>query len=320
MYSTKDLLNSSQVQFYALDYSKQDIDYLEEGELGSLTLLDISEAEKHGTLKHCTSVYNAQNDRIEVGLSTPGPRVLNFANILKYDFIPLSETIELMLNTIKEALGSPVEIEYAIDLNPSVNNLPSFYLLQVKPLTGTQYSYNVDLSKLDKSDMILYTESSLGNGEIKDIQDIIYVNVEHFDRLKTLEMTSEVEMLNNKLKKQNRQYILIGPGRWGTRDQFLGIPVNWSQISNAKVIVEISLANYPLDSSLGSHFFHNVTSMNIGYFSVHDHSYNDFIRWEKLKDQRVVHHTKYFTHIHFKKPLSVLMNGKMKSAAIIINS
>jgi hypothetical protein len=320
MYSPKDLLNSSQVRFYALDFTKRNIDYIKEGELGSLSLIDISEAEKHGTLKHCSSVYNLANDRIEVGLSIPGPRILNFANILKYDYIPLAETIDLMLNTIKEALGSPVEIEYAVDLTPTVNNLPSFYLLQVKPLTGSQQSYNVDLSVLDKSKMVLYTESSLGNGEITDIQDVIFINAENFDKLRTLDMVGEVELLNNSLKRHNRQYILIGPGRWGTRDQFLGIPVNWAQISNAKVIIEISLANYPLDSSLGSHFFHNVTSMNIGYFSVHDSSWTDFIRWENLKRQKVVNRTKYFIHVRFSKPLSILMNGKMKTAAIIDNT
>jgi hypothetical protein len=320
MYSVKDMLNSSQVQFYALDFTKENTDYVKEGELASLSLLDISEAEKHGTLKHCTSVYNPENDSIEAGLGSKGPRIINFANILKYNYIPLAETIDLMLNTIKDALGSPVEIEYAVDLTPTMNNLPSFYLLQVKPLTGSQQNYNIDIRQLDKSNMILYTESSLGNGEITDIQDVIFVNINKFNKLKTLDMTGEIEMLNSKLKKQNRQYILIGPGRWGSRDQFLGIPVNWSQISNAKVIVEISLDNYPLDSSLGSHFFHNVTSMNIGYFSVQNSSPNAFIYWERLNQQKIINQTNYFTHIRFKKPVSVLMNGKMKCAAINDNS
>lgn len=133
-------------------------------------------------------------------------------------------------------------------------------------------------------------------------------------------MAAEVEYLNDKLKKQNRQYILIGPGRWGTRDRFLGIPVNWNQISNAKVIVEISLANYPLDSSLGSHFFHNITSMNIGYFSVLDSADNNFIKWKLLDRENLSSRTKYFKHIQFEKPLTVLMNGKTRSAAIIDNS
>ena len=136
MYNIKDLLNSSQVQFYALDCNATNVDYLKHGELAALKLLDISEAEKHGTLRHCASVYNPDNDRVEPGLNAIGPRIVNFADILHYNYIPLSETISVLLNTIKEAFGSPVEIEYAVDLDPGVNGLPTFYLLQIKPLIG----------------------------------------------------------------------------------------------------------------------------------------------------------------------------------------
>lgn len=320
MYSTKDLLSSSQVKFYALDYSKKDVDFVEDGELASLSLLNIEEAERHGTLKHCASVYDARNDRIESGLSTPGSRILNFNDILKYNYIPLAETLEVMLQTIKDALGAPVEIEFAVDLKPAENNLPSFYLLQIKPLVNNQQSSNLDISRLDRSKMILYTGSSLGNGEISNIRDVIYVDPENFNKMKTLEMIAEMQYMNELMLKHNRQYILIGPGRWGTSDRFLGVPVSWRHISNAKVIVETSLANFPLDSSLGSHFFHNVTSMNIGYFSVQDSSREDFIQWDYLKKQGVIHKTQYFKHIRFKKPLSVIMNGREKSAAIIDNS
>jgi hypothetical protein len=320
MYTTKDLITSSQVQFYALDFSKSNVDYVKEGELASLALLDISEAEKHGTLNHCASVYSPANDRIESGLATEGPRIINFADILKYKYIPLAQTLDTMLGTIEEALGSPVEIEYAVDLNRTLNDLPSFYLLQIKPLVGSQLSYNIDFKKLDKSKFILFTKSSLGNGEITQIRDIIFIDIHKFDKLKTYEIASEMEFINNKMGKQNKPYILIGPGRWGTRDPFLGIPVIWSQISNAKVIVEISLANYPLDSSLGSHFFHNVTSMNIGYFSVQDSSATDFISWEILNKQEVIQHTKFIKHVRFANPLTVLMNGKQKTAAILFNT
>jgi len=320
MYTKKDMLDSSQLKFYALNLEKKEIDYVREGELASLTLLDISESEKHGTLKHCASVYDATNDRVEPGLNAAGPRILNFADILKYDYIPLADTIETMLNTIEETVGSPVEIEYAVDLNRSVNKLPSLYLLQVKPLVGNQENNNIEFDTLDKSKMVLYTESSLGNGVISQIKDIIYINVSEFDKMKTYEMVQEIEFLNRKMSKQNRQYILIGPGRWGTSDKFLGIPVNWAQISNAKVIVEISLANFPLDSSLGSHFFHNVTSMNIGYFSVLDSSQTDFVQWKILNQQKTLNKTKYFRHIRFNKPLSVLMNGKTKQAAVLYNT
>lgn len=319
IHSIKDLLNSSQVQFYALDTSDTEIDFLEHGELAALKLLDISEAEKHGTLTHCASVYNPNNDLIEPGLATYGPRIVNFANILQYNYIPLAETITIMLNTVKEAFGSPVEIEYAVDLDRSKNGLPTFYLLQIKPLIGNQINQHIMLDNLDRSQMALFTRSSLGNGEIKDIRDVIFVDTEKFSKLKTIEMAAEIEFLNNMMIRNKRQYVLIGPGRWGSRDRFVGIPVNWSQISNAKVIVEVSLNNYPLDSSLGSHFFHNVTSMNIGYFSVLHSSPTDFVRWDMLNSQKVVHETNFFRHIQFKKPLTILMDGRLKTSAIVVN-
>jgi hypothetical protein len=319
IYSIKDLLSSSQVQFYALDCRMRDVNFLKNGELAALKLLDISEAEKHGTLTHCVSVYNPNNDRIEPGLSIYGPRIINFADILQYNYIPLAETISVLLNAVKEAFGSPVEIEYAVDLERTKNGLPTFYLLQIKPLIGNQLTQNIVIDQMDKSRMALFTRSSLGNGEVRDIRDVIFVDTDAFNKLKTVEMAAEIEILNNMMCKAGRQYILIGPGRWGSRDRFVGIPVNWSQISQAKVIVEISLENYPLDSSLGSHFFHNVTSMNIGYFSVKHSSPTDFIRWEMLNDQKVVNKTTFFKHVQFHKPLTILMDGRLKTSAVIMH-
>ena len=319
MYSIKDSLNSSQVQFYALDCKKTNPDYLKNGELAALKLLDISEAEKHGTLTHCASVYNPNNDRIEPGLATYGPRVINFANILNYNYIPLSETIDILLNTVKEAFGSPIEIEYAVDLNRTKNGLPTFYLLQIKPLIGDQISQKINLNNLDKSKMVLFTKSSVGNGKIKEIRDIIFIKNEKFSKLKTIEMAEEIDQLNSIMDKSGKQYVLIGPGRWGSRDRFVGIPVNWSQISSAKVIVEVSLDNYPLDTSLGSHFFHNVTSMNIGYFSVQHSSNTDFISWDLLNKQKVIHETEFFKHVRFKNPFTILMDGKQKTSCILFD-
>jgi hypothetical protein len=318
IHSIKDLLNSSQVQFYALDCSDREVDFLENGELAAMKLLEISEAEKHGTLNHCVSVYNPDNDCIEPGLSTYGPRIINFADILNYNYIPLAETISVLLNTINEAFGSPVEIEYAVDLNRTKNGLPTFYLLQIKPLIGNQITQNIEIEKLDQTEMVLFTKSSLGNGEIKEIRDVIFVDPSRFNKLKTIEMAAEIDRLNNLMVKANKKYVLIGPGRWGSRDQFVGIPVNWSQISNAKVIVEASLDNYPLDSSLGSHFFHNVTSMNIGYFSVQHSSPTDFVSWEMLNSQKVLHETNFFKHVQFNKPLTILMDGKHKTSTIMV--
>ncbi len=320
MFTTKDMINTSQTKFYALDCTKGNVDYVTDGELASLALLDISEAETHGTLTHCASVYNPENDRIEPGLSARGPRILNFADILKYNYIPLAETLDLVLGTIEEALGSPVEIEYAVDLEKGPNGLPSFYLLQIKPLIDSHRGFAIDFDRLDRSRFVLYTRSSLGNGEIGHIKDVVYVTVQQFDKLKTQDMVQEIDAINNRMIRQKRQYILIGPGRWGTRDPFLGIPVAWSNISNAKVIVEISLPNFPLDASLGSHFFHNLTSMNIGYFSVQDSSHTDFINWDMLESQETVHQSRYFKHVRFDRPLTVYMNGKLRTSAVLTNT
>ena len=319
MYSTKDLVNGTQVQFYALDCLNTDIDFLKDGELAALKLLDIYDAESHGTLKHCVSVYDPDNDRLDPGDDGFGPLVVNFANILKYNYIPLAETISAILDTVQESFGSPVEIEYAVDLEKTRNGLPTFYLLQIKPLITDQIGKNIKVENLDRNNMLLFTKSCVGNGEVRHIRDVIYIDNEKFTKLKTVEMAEEIEMLNKRMIEGNKQYILIGPGRWGSRDRFVGIPVNWSQISNAKVIIEISLHNFPLDSSLGSHFFHNVTAMNIGYFSVQHSSSTDFIRWEILDNQRLVQQTTYFKHVCFDATLTVYMDGKHKTSAVMLN-
>lgn len=315
-YSLKDLLNNSQVQFFAMDCQKTDIDFVKDGELAALKLMDINDAKPHDTLKHCVSVYNNNNDRLEPGDTGFGPLVVNFANILHYNYIPLAKTIGTILSTVQEAFGSPVEIEFAVDLDRAKNGLPSFYLLQIKPLVGEHFGKNINLEKIDKSKMLLYTKSCVGNGQIDNLRDIIFVDNDKFNKLKTLEMAEEIERLNKIMIEKDRPYILIGPGRWGSHDQFVGIPVNWSQISNARVIIEISLHNFPLDYSLGSHFFHNVTAMNIGYFSVLHSSVTDFIRWEMLNAHTLEHQTKYFKHVRFNKPVTVLMDGKHKISAI----
>jgi hypothetical protein len=159
----------------------------------------------------------------------------------------------------------------------------------------------------------------MGNGVIDDITDIIYIEPEKFDNKLTIEIADEIAVLNEKMAKENRKYILIGPGRWGTRDRFLGIPVAWPQISGAKVIVEVSLPDFHPDASLGSHFFHNVTSMSIGYFSIDQDSDQDKICWENIRNQQVVGKGEFFSHIRFEKSLLVRMDGKKGMAVISMN-
>jgi hypothetical protein len=315
--SQNDLYKNSQVTFYAVDMAKKDVNLLE-GENAGLITLDISHAERHGTLKHSASVYNPDNDSIIPGLDSPGPRVVNFANILKYEYVPLANTLKVILDIVKEAFGTPVEIEFALDLKKDKAGNAIFYLLQIKPLIGSGAGYNIDPASIIMDDVILVTKKSMGNGVIDDITDVIYVEPSKFDNTQTEKMAQEIDNINDKMLKEGRRYVLIGPGRWGTRDKFIGIPVVWPQISNAKVIVEVGLPDFHLDASLGSHFFHNVTSMNVGYFSVNEGSMEGSIFWEKLKKQKSVDKGEYFHHVRFAKPLLIRMDGKKRMAVVSI--
>jgi len=317
MSSIQSQLRDSQVEFMALDMVNSDVDFCVEGSEANLHRLPISEAESHDVLKHLASVYDPDNERIEPGLATPGPRILNFANILKYEYVPLARALTLIMDVGKEALGSPVELEYAVDLDKAENGKPSFHILQIKPMMGTGGEYTFDTGGIDPEDMIIYAEKSMGNGKVDNITDLVYVDPELFDKMKTREIATQIEQFNRKMVAEDRKYILIGPGRWGTRDPFIGIPVNWSQISNAKVIVETSLEEFPLDASLGSHFFHNVTSMNVGYFSIQHDSSTSFIRWDVLKKQKVIEENGFIKQIRFKEPVCIMMDGKKRISIIL---
>jgi len=316
--SQKDLCRNSQVRFYAVDMSVKELNLLE-GENAGLKMLDISDAEKHGTLNHIASVLNPDNDTINPGLDSPGPRVINFADILKYNYIPLAPALKTVLDVVTEACGTPVEIEFAVDLTRDESGNASFYLLQIKPLLGTGAGYNIDPASVSEDDLILLSSKSMGNGLINGIADIIFIEPEKFDNKLTTAMAEEIASVNEKMIREDRKYILMGPGRWGSRDRFLGIPVTWPQISGAKVIVEVSLPDFHPDASLGSHFFHNVTSMNVGYFSVNQNSDKDSVCWDKIRNQEVLEKGEFIRHIRFEKPLLVRMDGKKGMAVISMN-
>jgi hypothetical protein len=261
-------------------------------------------------------VYDYENDCLIPGIDNPGLRIIDFANILKYKHIPLADTLTLLLKLFREAMGSPVEIEYAVDLEKGENNLPTFYLLQIKPLIRRDEQLMVNIGNIDPSKTIMFAQRGMGNGIISGITDIIYVDPEHFDKMKTREMAEEISQFNRKMDFCNKEYVLIGPGRWGTRDPFTGIPVAWANISRARIIIEMGLKDFPVDGSLGSHFFHNVTSMNVGYFTIPHNSNDSSINLAILKNQTVAEHGKYIRHITFEKPLNIVMDGKNRQALI----
>ncbi|MCX6237578.1 MAG: pyruvate, phosphate dikinase [Bacteroidia bacterium] len=317
--SIQDQIRDSQREFYAIDMTQSSFDLTMEGELAAIRKYKISEAEKDGILEHCASTYSIENDYITPGIGTRGPRVINFANILEYQHVPLADTLLLLMKLFKQAMGSPVEMEYALDLNSGENGWPTFYLLQLKPLIRREEDIEIELGSLDSSKLLLLSNKGMGNGRLSGISDVVYVDVKSFDRTKTREIANEIAEVNEKFNTSNRQYVLIGPGRWGSRDEYTGIPVNWAQINNAKVIVEIGLPNYPLDASLGSHFFHNVTSMNVGYFSIPDINSTDFVKLDLLEKQELIWEGKYVRHVRFKNELEILMDGRKRTALIRVD-
>ncbi len=312
----KDQVRDSQRSFYVLDMQNKHFDLVRDGEDACIRRFSIREAEQDGTLEHCVSTYDMENDSLIPGNSMPGPRVVDFANILKYNLIPLSETLQVLLKLFRDAMGSPVEIEYAIDLEPGDYHKPTFYLLQIKPLIRSENQVNIDIDSASHKNLLMYAMRGMGNGQLNGIRDVIYVRPEAFDRLKTKQMAREIHEYNKKMEAEDTEYVLVGPGRWGSRDCYTGIPVLWADISKARIIIEMGLENFPLDGSLGSHFFHNVTSMNVGYFSVPYNSKEASVNINVLNEQEVVRQTDFIKHVRFKKPLTVLMNGRQRKGLI----
>jgi len=315
--SPEEMVRDSQKYLFAINMKYNNFNLLE-GDECTLTRMSIKEAERHGSLQHLVSVWDYQNNKMVYGLSAKGLKVITFADILKYNYFPLAKIIEQILEIGEKAMGIPVEIEFAINLNKDIesNIYPTFYVLQIRPLTINLEEISINPDSINRDALLLYTQNGLGNGVINDLHDIIYIDPEKFDKTKTILMREEISYLNEKMKKEDRDYVLIGPGRWGSRDRFLGIPIKWADIFKAKIIVETSFDDFIVDASQGTHFFHNLVAMNVGYFHIPYHSETDFISWDWLIKQNIVEKTNYFIHVKMEHPMVVKMDGRKGIATI----
>jgi CheY-like chemotaxis protein len=313
----EDLLKNSQTAFYGLNMQNTDFD-LTQGTTATLCRAKLKVAEDDGTLWDLASVWDPNDQRLRDGLSYYGPRVVTFANILRHKRFPLADILVEMLDIGAKTLGVPVEIEFAVNLNknPSKNILPTFYLLQIRPFSLQAEEILLDPEEINKNELVLYTEQGMGNGVMSHIYDLVYLDLEMFDNTETLKMKQEVQTINEQMIAEDREYILIGPGRWGSRDRFLGVPVRWADINRAKVIVETGLEGFVVEASQGSHFFHNLVAMNAGYFTVSYGSERDFVDWEWLTSQKPLRTTDHFVHIRKETPFVVKMFGK-KGVSVI---
>ncbi|MBN2789047.1 MAG: phosphoenolpyruvate synthase [Candidatus Delongbacteria bacterium] len=309
-------LRNTQKKFYALNMSKPFIPTVNESD--NLSLLKINEAEKDKSLKMMVSTYDAQNEVLRDGDQDTGKKIVTFAPILKYGMIPLPEVIRDILDLGAKEMNTPVEIEFSMQISTDKEIPHKFHFLQIRPIVqGLEFS-DITISEEEIQNSIISSNSTLGNGTIDDITDIVYIKPEKFDPSKTEEIANTLEKLNEKFIKKDRHFILIGPGRWGSSDPWLGVPVKWAQISKAKVIVEHGLKKFHIDPSQGSHFFQNITHLKVIYMTINPYLNDGRIDIEKLNSIKSIYENDLLRHIRFDKKLFLKANGATGEAVVII--
>jgi hypothetical protein len=308
----KDFIRFSQRKLYVLNL-KSIYRIVERNEETSYRILDLEDAKRHGLLDKVASTYNRQDDRLYPGIYEEGSLVIDFGPILQYEALPLTRALKLLLRISEIALGYPVEIEFAVNLGESESQRTDLVILQIRSMLPLGKSSDIIIEEYNPDKDICYSENALGNGIIEDIQDIIYVKSD-FEMAKSTRAVCQIRKLNNKLMESKKPYILIGPGRWGSADQWLGIPVIWSDIAGTKVIVEIPFKERTIDPSQGSHFFHDLISSQVGYLITKEEKGNIDYKW--LDSLSVIEEYEDIKHVKTPYPLIIKIDGKFGKAVI----
>jgi hypothetical protein len=316
--SMTDMLKYTQLKFWSINIGTPP-EYNPVKETEFLFQHHFMDARKDNTLDYLVSSYDPQSQRLWIGMDHKSPLILTFSPILKTNSIPLNELLKELLNLAEDYYNTPVEIEFAVSLSSDLQKNPhKFGFLQVRPLVVSSEKILISEEEMFGDQVVISSNKVLGNGQIDYIKDIVFVKPETFETSKTYQMTRELEQINENLVKQSKPYLLIGYGRWGTTDAWAGIPVDWSQISGAKVIVEASKEGINQDMSQGSHFFHNVTSFQILYFSVpYPNSYVFKPEW--FSGLNTVNESKFLKHVTTEKPLLIKADGKTGKGIILTN-
>lgn len=311
-------LRETQTRFYALDM-KRDVgsDFKVDDGFNILNLR-VKEAEKDGALRYIASTYDPYDQIIRDGVYEGGRKVISFCGVLQHDVFPLPEIMQMSMRYGAEAMRRPVEIEFACNLN--ADRTGDFYLLQIRPIVDSKQTLVEDVAALPDDECLLRSHRSLGHGIVDDVSDVVYVKYDnHFTAMNNPAVAADIERINRQMIDEGRGYVLIGPGRWGSSDPWLGVPVKWPHISAAKVIVEVALKNYRVDPSQGTHFFQNLTSFGVGYFTVDTNqstAQGGMVRKDILDTMPAVEETEYVRHVRFDRPLRILMDGTKQEGAI----
>src|SRR6202140_2580592 len=311
--SVEDILANTQTEFCALELDGvphgAGPGHLREVRFG----LDVAEAD--GTLHAVASTYSVDNHAVYDGLSRPGARIVTFAPMLKHGIFPLATILELLVRAGEDALGNPVEIEFAVRM-PRGEEAAEFGFLQIRPLTLARDHQDLAIGDVDQSELICQSTKVLGNGRIDNLHDIVVVDFQRFERSRSQEVARSVAHFNATLSSENRPYLLIGVGRWGSNDPWLGIPVEWDEISGARAIIEAGFHDFRVTPSQGSHFFQNLTAFQVGYFTVNPDAGEGSVDWQWLTAQPAVEEQGCVRHLQFAAPLRIIMNSRTSKGVI----
>ena len=308
-------LRETQREMYVLDMRPEKF-MTSMDEAVNLLKIDVNRIRNFRNIRHVASTWDMDNQMITDSVQEEGRRIITFARILKYDSFPLAAILTDLLEMGSREMRSPVEIEFAVNLDVSFGTSQVFNFLQIRPIVDNENRNSLDWSNVDLSDALLWAQSAVGMGAIDGVSDIVYIKQDAFDNTKTEKMVEEVDAINRTLKEQKRYYVLIGPGRWGSSDPFLGIPVKWGHISEAAVIVECGLENFRVDPSQGTHFFQNLISFGVGYLTINPFMGDGGLDPEALANAETVSETQYVRHVRFPNALYIFVDGRNNKAII----
>ena len=311
-------LSETQTRFYALDMAHVGDDFkVDDG--FNIKKVRVKQAAEDGALTYIASTFDPVDQIIRDGIYEGGRKVISFTGVLQHGVFPLPEILQMVQQLGSDEMKRPVEIEFACNLND--DRTGEFYLLQIRPIVDSKQVLNEDLEQIPDEQCLLRSANSLGHGISEDVFDVVYVKAgDDFTAVNNPMIADQIEQINRRFLAEEKNYVLIGPGRWGSSDYWLGIPVKWPHISAARVIVETGLKNYHVDPSQGTHFFQNLTSFGVGYFTINTYTGDGLFRQEILDQMPAVEETEYVRHVRFERPLKIMMDGKKQQGVVLFPS
>jgi hypothetical protein len=312
-------LRDTQKEFCALDLNINSfVPSTDDGV--NILRIDIKDLNNDAALKYVASTYDRNNNILRDGIIHPGKRVITFSNILQHKTFPLADILSTLLEIGQREMNNPIEVEFAANLETPPGTPKVFTFLQLRPIVHNEETQSINIEHVRADDTIIYSDSALGNGIFKNVRDLVYIKPESFSQANNKNVAIEIEKINSEFVKQGTGYVLIGPGRWGSTDPWLGIPVKWHQISAVRILIESGLKNYRIDPSQGTHFFQNLTSFRVGYFTVNPYINEGYYDVEYLNCLKPAYEDKYIRHIRFEEPLEIMIDGRKHKGVILKSS